>query len=166
LGRALANEWGVPHADADDYFWEPTEPPFTTKRDRLARVDLMEAVFVPRSAWVLSGSLMGWGDRLIPSFDCVIFVTLEPSLRLARLRQREQSRYGPRIEPGGDLEEPFAHFIEWAARYDDPAFDGRSLISHERWLAEIRSPVLRLDGSMPTLDLVMSVLSGTDVTRR
>lgn len=25
LGRAIANEWAVPHADADDYFWQPTK---------------------------------------------------------------------------------------------------------------------------------------------
>lgn len=38
LGRALANEWSVPHADVDDYFWEPTEPPYTTKRGPRSRL--------------------------------------------------------------------------------------------------------------------------------
>lgn len=28
LARALADHWSVPHADADDYFWVPTDPPY------------------------------------------------------------------------------------------------------------------------------------------
>ncbi len=32
LGRALAQHFAVPHADTDDYFWLPTEPPFTERR--------------------------------------------------------------------------------------------------------------------------------------
>ena len=55
LARALATRWSVPHADADDYFWVPTAPPFRRKRPPEQRVALMEQVFVPREAWVLSG---------------------------------------------------------------------------------------------------------------
>lgn len=161
LGCALASEWSVPHADADDYFWEPTEPPYTTKRDPRFRLELMERVFVPRRAWVLSGSLMGWGDALIPSFDVVIFVTLEASLRLGRLRQRERRRYGSRIERGGDREEAFGAFLDWAAGYDDPSFDGRSLVAHERWCAELPCPVLRLDGAEPAAKLLSTALNWT-----
>ena len=29
LARALADRWSVPHADTDDYFWVPTDPPYT-----------------------------------------------------------------------------------------------------------------------------------------
>jgi hypothetical protein len=118
----------------------------------------MEQVFVPRAAWVLSGSLLGWGEALIPSFDSVIFMTLEPSSRLSRLRRREQLRYGSRVEPGGDREAALVNFLEWAAGYDDPEFIGRSLTSHESWLAELPCPVLRVDGSEPTAELVSTVL--------
>jgi adenylate kinase family enzyme len=34
LARALANHWSVPHADADDYFWVPTDPPGTADTRR------------------------------------------------------------------------------------------------------------------------------------
>ena len=29
LGRALAGELGWTHMDSDDYYWEPTDPPYT-----------------------------------------------------------------------------------------------------------------------------------------
>jgi adenylate kinase family enzyme len=64
LARALANRWSVPHADTDDYFWVPTDPPYTEKRPEEQRLRLMQEMFLPRSAWVLSGSVMGWGEPL------------------------------------------------------------------------------------------------------
>lgn len=88
LARTLADDWSVPHAETDDYFWEPTVPPYTSKRAALARLELMEAVFAPRAAWVLSGSIMGWGDPLVERFDGVVFLTLDASIRLERLKAR------------------------------------------------------------------------------
>ena len=65
LARALANHWSVPHADADDYFWVPTDPPYVDRRRDSERVTLMRDLFVPREAWVLSGSMVGWGDEVV-----------------------------------------------------------------------------------------------------
>ena len=60
-GRCVA----VPFHDTDDYFWHPTEPPYRDRRTEAERLTLMHQMFVPRRAWVLSGSLIGWGDPLI-----------------------------------------------------------------------------------------------------
>ncbi len=158
LGRALADAWAVPHADADDYFWEPTEPPYTTKREPAARVALMEQVFLPRQAWVLSGSPMGWGDVLRPRVELVVLLVLDPAIRLARLEARERRRYGDRIAAGGDLEEALQEFLSWARGYDDPTFDGRNLAGQERWLAEVTCPVVRLDAARPVDELVAAIL--------
>ena len=65
LARALADTWAVPHADADDYFWLPTDPPYVDKRPEVDRLALMEQVFLPREGWVLSGSMLGWGDDVV-----------------------------------------------------------------------------------------------------
>jgi adenylate kinase family enzyme len=42
LGRAVADRWGVPHADVDDYFWRPTSPPFVQKAPGIAARGLDE----------------------------------------------------------------------------------------------------------------------------
>jgi adenylate kinase family enzyme len=157
LGRLVANEWSVPHADADDYFWLPTSPPYETKRPVEDRLRLMHHVFVPRDAWVLSGSVMGWGEPLVERFDAVAFLALERDTRLHRLRAREARRHGASIEPGGSRESSHREFIEWAGGYDDPEFTGRSRARHEEWLRAVPCPVLHLDSSAPPAELLAAV---------
>ena len=60
LARAVADAWAVPHGDADDYFRLPTDPPHVDRRPEAERLALMEQVFLPREAWMLSGSILGW----------------------------------------------------------------------------------------------------------
>ena len=154
LARALATRWSVPHADADDYFWVPTAPPFRQKRPPEQRVALMEQVFVPREAWVLSGSMSGWGESVVACCEAVVFLTLDPAERMRRLETREQvRREGQESDP-----EAWEEFRTWAASYDDPTFTGRSRAGHEAWLARIDRPVLRLDSARPVEGLVEAVL--------
>ena len=150
LARALATRWSVPHADADDYFWVPTAPPFRQKRPPEQRVALMEQVFAQREAWVLSGSMSGWGESVADRCDAVVFLTLDPAERMRRLEAREQvRRVGQEIDP-----EAWEQFRSWAASYDDPTFTCRSRAWHEAWLPRIDRPVLRLDSARPVEELV------------
>jgi adenylate kinase family enzyme len=147
LGRALAQHLGCPHLDTDDFFWLPTDPPFEKVRERSERLALLDGALARGTAWVLSGSPCGWGDVFIAQFDLVVFVWLPPGLRLARLREREEGRYGDAIAPGGPLRAKYEAFIAWAARYDEGEPVERSRALHEQWLAALPCPVLRLDGA-------------------
>ena len=155
LGRALADYWSVPHADADDYFWLPTVPPYREKRQENARLALMHDVFVPRESWVLSGSVAGWGESVVAECDAVVFLTLDPDERLRRLEEREVHR-----RDGQEHDHAaWSEFLDWARGYDDPAFSGRSLAAHEEWLAGVGQPVLRLDSQVPVTELRDAVLA-------
>lgn len=155
LARALADHWCVPHADADDYFWVPSSPPYVQKRPEGDRRSLMESVFVPREAWVLSGSMLGWGDSVVAQCDAVVFLTLDPDERLRRLHARESIRQEGRAVDAGAWEA----FLDWARGYDDPTFDGRSRAGHEAWLASLGQPVLRLDSASSRDELRDAVLA-------
>ncbi|MBI1418690.1 MAG: hypothetical protein GC146_15855 [Limimaricola sp.] len=157
LGRALAQTWAVPAQDTDDYYWQPTDPPFAAKRPVPERLELMERLFLPRPAWVLSGSCLSWGDPLVPFFDAVVLLVLDPATRMARLEAREAARWGAAIAPGGPRHAAHLAFRDWAARYDDPAFTGRSLAVHRRWLATLPCPTLTLDSAAPPAALVAAI---------
>lgn len=154
LARALANHWSVPHADADDYFWLPSDPPYVDKRAEKERLDLMQTLFVPREAWILSGSMLGWGQSIVDQCDAVIYLSLNADERMRRLKTRETAR-----RVGSNFDEvAWEGFLEWAQGYDNPMFKGRSRISHERWLTSLDKPVLRLDSAQPQEELVNAVL--------
>ncbi len=160
LGRAVADDLAIPHHDTDDYFWIPTSPPFLEKRAVTDRLTLMNALFVPRTEWVLSGSLCGWGDPLIPNFDAVIFVHTRSEVRLKRLRNRELRRCGLRaIMPGGSSHQQFEALIDYASHYDEDDFTGRSRVGHEAWLQTLNCPVVRVDGERQVEDLKNEIVS-------
>ncbi len=155
LARAVADHWSVPHADADDYFWVPTDPPYTQKRHEDVRLALMRDVFVPREAWVLSGSMVGSGDPVVARCDAVVFLTLDHEERLRRLERREAIR-----QEGRDPDSAgWRAFVDWARGYEDPMFEGRSRVRHERWLAGLPQPVLRLDSAGAVEELCDAVLA-------
>jgi adenylate kinase family enzyme len=157
LGRALASALAIPHHDTDDYFWLPTEPPYRDKRDVAERLKLMRDVFLPRAAWVLSGSLNGWGNVLIPNFEVVVFLTTPREIRLQRLQTREATRFGAdAVAPGGWRHAETKEFIEWASGYEDGDVS-RNQTTHQAWLAGLPCPVLRMDGSRPMPELVAEV---------
>ncbi|WP_089941633.1 ATP-binding protein [Candidatus Entotheonella palauensis] len=146
LGLALIERLNYPHFDTDDYFWLPTDLPFTQKRDAPLRQKRLMGDLTAHDAWVLSGSLCGWGDVAIPLFELVVYLRIPPAIRLERLRQREMARYGERIMPGGDMYEKSQAFLKWAASYDEGGLDMRSRCLHEQWLSSLPCPVVRIEG--------------------
>ena len=160
LGCALADSLALPHHDSDDYYWRPTTPPYRETRPEADRLRLMEEMFLGRPGWVLSGSVVGWGEALAPLFDLVVFLVTPTDVRLARLRDREARQFGAdAVAPGGWRHQETEDFIEWAAHYDDGSREGRSRSRHEAWLKTVNCPVLRADGARATADLVREVVA-------
>jgi adenylate kinase family enzyme len=160
LGSALARRLGVPHADSDSLYWLPTNPPFTTPRSPDARQELLLRTLPVDGHWVFSGAATKWAAPLEPHYDLVVFLLLDPAVRMARLRRREAARFGARILPGGDMEATSAAFIAWAEAYDTAGSLRRGLVTHEAWLLDQPAPVLRLDSIVPVAELVAAVLAG------
>lgn len=114
------------------------------ERDTQECMDLMQNDLQCHTQWILSGSITGWGDILLPLFDLVVFVYVPQDIRIERLKKREMERYGTRVLFGGDRYDESLDFLEWAAAYDAGTRNGRSLPKHEAWLEKITCPVLRI----------------------
>jgi adenylate kinase family enzyme len=159
LGAALGDCLRLAHVDADTLFWIPTDPPFTTRRSAEERLALLHQRVPAAGHWIFSGSAISWATPLEPLYDLIVFLRLDPRLRMERLRRREIARYGARIRRGGDMAAANAAFLNWAAAYDAAGPEMRSLLAHEKWLAAQTAPILRLDSSAPIQDLVAAILS-------
>ncbi|MCE1117299.1 MULTISPECIES: adenylate kinase [Pseudomonas] len=157
LGQNLALQLGARHADVDDFFWMPTNPPFTTQREVNERVPLIQQA-LGDDDWVLTGSCMVWGEALLAQVDLIVFVDTATPVRLERLAAREKERFGDRIAPGGDMHEIHVAFKAWASQYDNPDFSGRNRAWHERWLSAQTAALLRLDGTSSPQEMVARVV--------
>jgi len=157
LGRTLAARHGLSFFDADDFFWQPSDPPYQHPRDALERQLLLTKALSGATGWVLAGSISHWGDAVVPFIDLAVFITAPTDVRLARLRLRETERFGARLLEGGDMYEQHRAFIGWASRYDDGPAPMRSRALHEAWLAELACPVVRVDGSLSLEELCVQI---------
>lgn len=170
LAAALAAKHGHGHFDTDDFYWLPTDPPYRSKRAPDARLALLRSSLAHSPSWVISGSLCGWGDSLIPEFELVIFLLVPSQVRLARLRAREIERYGHEaIAPSGKLHRTHVEFLDWAGRYDTAGMEMRSRVLHEAWLAKLSAAVLTLQDNQTVPDQLAQIeasVEGGLLTRR
>lgn len=149
IGRFISNKLGYFFMDTDHYFWEPADPPYTRKRAISDRIALMRKDIAEYGRVVISGSLVDWGDELIPLFTLAVRVNTDTAIRIERLRRREREHFGNRLDPGGDMYETHRKFIDWAASYDSGGPDTRSRSKHDEWQKQLQCPLILLDGSLP-----------------
>lgn len=146
LGQHLYQRTGIPHFDSDYYFWLPTNPPFIEKRDPAERLAMLNKDLAGLDSYILTGSVVGWGEAMKAKFDLVIFLYVPPQIRLERLKQREFERYGEVIYSDPKRNKQYLDFMEWAGGYDREDFTGRSKTGQERWLEGMACSVLRIEG--------------------
>lgn len=159
LGSALATRLGAVHIDTDDHYWEKTDPPYRNKRDLADRLRSIRAEQARTGRWILSGTLDNWAEAALAGVELILFLEAPTEVRMARLRQREQARFGDMLLAGGEMHDIHREFIDWAAQYEVGAQGGRSRPRHERWLAGLAVPVQRLDSTLPVDALVAEALS-------
>ncbi|MBR3928550.1 MAG: AAA family ATPase [Clostridia bacterium] len=157
LGRKISKELGFFFMDTDDYFWMPTEIPYTVKRPVDDRLALMIRDIEANENVVLSGSLTEWGDPLTKYFTLAIRVNTETSVRIERLKKREYAHFADRIKAGGDMYEAHQAFLAWAARYDEGGMEMRSRVHHDLWQEKLNCRVLEVDGANELDDIFRMV---------
>lgn len=98
LGRKISEELGYKFMDTDDYFWLPTNPRYTMKRSKEERLALMKKDISDNDNVVISGSLVDWGDELIPLFTLAIRLVTDTEIRTTRLKEREKQKNFKKVQ--------------------------------------------------------------------
>lgn len=155
LGKELSLYIPYHVFDGDDYFWLEK---FTHQREPELRLQMLSNDLKLYEQWILTGAVCGWGDKLKPLFDLVIFLSVPSEVRLQRLKEREYERYGEKILPNGILYEQSKTFLEWASLYDTREMNVRSKALHEYWMGDLECPVLRIEGNHTVQERVETVL--------
>ncbi|UII24294.1 AAA family ATPase [Fulvivirga ligni] len=159
LAGEIAKNSAFTHLDADNYYWKKTEVPFTEKESLQDRNDHLKSDLSKVENAVVSGSLISWGHEWKSYFDLVVFIYLPNAIRMQRLRQREQQRYGEKLITDDLTRRNSEAFLTWAEQYDDPDFTGRSFKIQEQWLREVSGTVIWLEGELELEEKVEEVFN-------
>jgi adenylate kinase family enzyme len=145
LGQTFAQKHNIKWFDSDKFFWEDTDPPFSKKRAKEDRIKKLQEAIANEESWILSGSIMGWGDFIKEQLDIAIYLYINKEKRIKRLLDREREHFGKRIEYGNDMYENHKSFIEWASSYEDGSMDIRSRESEEYWMKDLKCKIVRIE---------------------
>ncbi len=77
---------------------------------------------------------------------------------MKRLDKREIERYGDSLITDEATRENSKAFLDWAQRYDDANFKGRSKYIHEEWMKLLSCPVLKLMGELELKEQMDKIL--------
>src|SRR5438067_5774243 len=132
LGKALGQALGYPAFDGDEYFWMPSETPFTVRRNPEERNAMLNLDTARHKNWILSGSVVSWNNNW--DFDLSVFLYIPNTIRMDRLKKREFERYGDAIYTDPERATLYHKFLDWARGYDDNTTDGRTLNVHQDWM--------------------------------
>lgn len=156
LGKALGQALGYPVFDGDEYFWVPSDPPFTVKRSPEERNAMLNHDTAPHKNWILSGSVVSWRNNW--DFDLSVFLYIPNVIRMDRLKKREFERYGDKIYTNPQRAVLYREFLNWANGYDDNTTNGRTLQVHQNWMNSLKKPLLIIEGDTTVDERVGAVL--------
>ena len=163
LAKAIAQKMHCPHFDTDEYYWLPTQPPYTQKRPIEEREQRLREALAPHPNWIISGVLCHWGQFIIPLLSHVIFLYADLPTRLNRIKNREESLFGDRILPTGDMHQHHQAFIEWASQYDSNGQVSRTKSEHLSWLTTLPCQVSQLDATINLETLIKEALNALKI---
>ena len=148
LGRVLSEKLGYFRIDVEDYYF-PAEGAFDKPRSRDEVERMMLADIGEHENFVLS-SVCADFESIEPFYELIVYLEAPKEERMKRIRQRSADRFGDRVLPGGDLYESEENFFAFAEK--------RTPEKIEKWCEKVKCPILRLDSTASTNNLVNHIV--------
>lgn len=101
--------------------------------------------------FILSGVTMNWCEEILAKIEIAFWVCAPLEVRLQRIGDREERRFGARVLPGGDMYEQQKAFCEMV--------QGRNPKAAEQTALMLRCPVYPLDGTLPVGENVARIMA-------
>lgn len=145
LGKMVADKLGYPYFDVDDYIWrKDTAKPYTVMYSRDEKIDRLNDDISPYENFVMAGSMSSFHYAFDDKFNMMVFLYVEPEVRIQRVHDRAIERFGKRVLPGGDMYESHMQFLDHNRQYEK---DGSPNLKEQRvWLNNMTCMKLELDG--------------------
>ena len=149
VGRRLAAELGFSALDAEDFYF-PAPGDYSRSRAADEAHALMRSAIASGGDFVLSCVRCNLPHEILAQVQLCVVLHLSPEARAQRIHQRQFSRYGSRILPGGDLYEEHQRFASFAA--------ARSEETVAASLSRLECPVVEIDAAPDADEIVRRIL--------
>ncbi|MFE3976495.1 AAA family ATPase [Peribacillus simplex] len=158
LAKFISEKEQIKWIDTDHYLWEDesfTRNNLIEKRNELYQKDMESC-----SDYVASGSIFSWCPTGFNNRDLLVFLFLDESIRMERLRNRELKRNVSEmwLDENGEYT---SDFLEWCKTYRtkvDKSMAG-TYAEQSYQMKLSKSPVLSLDSSRPLEELYAEILN-------
>lgn len=157
LCQYISEKTGDYWIDTDKYLWKDSS--FTINYPVKERFKMYYNDIASHQDYVVSGSVHSWNPEGFNDRKLLVLLTIDEEIRMKRIYNREFSRFGERMIPGGDHYQLTCEFLNWCKTYltgDENVIN--SLASHKLRLKEASCRTLVLDGNQPIDVLYACVL--------
>ncbi len=150
LAKALATELDYKYMDLEDYVFIKTEVPYSKQRTRDEYLSLVKNDIDKYKNYVLASVKCNFGDDISSSYSLGIFLDVPYDVRIERVINRMNVKFGNRVKEGGDMYETEMKFLEFVK--------ARSIDTVTNWSETLECPVIKLDGTK-TIDSNVKLIS-------
>ena len=146
LGKIAAQKLGYPYFDVDDYIWKQnTDSPYTQMYTRDEKISRLSNDIAPYEHFVMAGSMSSFHYAFDDMFKMMVFLYVEPDIRIQRVHKRAIERFGERVLEGGDMYEAHMRFLNDNRRYEE---DGSpNMREQKEWMENMSCVKIELDGA-------------------
>ena len=148
LGKKVAELLGFPYFDVDDFIWRfDTPEPYTVMYSREEKISRLQNAIAPYEYFVMAGSMSSFHQAFDNTFEMMVFLYVDPDIRVQRANERAIQRFGNRVLEGGDMYESNQDFLRKVRQYET---DGSPNLSEQKaWMESLTCKKLELDGTEP-----------------
>lgn len=145
LGRIVAQKLGYPYFDVDDYIWKQnTDSPYTQMYTREEKISRLSNDIASYEHFVMAGSMSSFHYAFDDKFEMMVFLYVEPNIRVQRVHERAIERFGERVLEGGDMYESHMKFLKDNRSYEE---DGSpNMREQKEWMKNMSCIKIELDG--------------------
>jgi len=138
IGSELARILNFKHMDIEEYCFKESEIPYTNARSHEEYIELMLADIERYRLFVVSAVIGDLCEKISSFYKLAVFLFASIEVRMKRIEQRENNKFGNRVREGGDRHEQHLKFINFAA--------SRDLTKIDAWKKTLTCPIINIDG--------------------
>ena len=152
---------GLAACSADcDNMWQ-IDSPYTQMYTREEKISRLNTDIAPYEHFVMAGSMSSFHYAFDDMFKMMVFLYVEPDIRIQRVHKRAIERFGRRVLEGGDMYESHMKFLKDNRSYEE---DGSpNMREQKEWMTNMSCVKIELDGATDlesNADIIVNNWSG------